>query len=269
MACLGSAPGTARQKSAWRACRAPTLIMKMDTRVFPDLEAVSRAALGELLRSMRDSIKERGAFTIALAGGHTPAKMYDLWAHAESEGARTQWDKVHLFWGDERYVPYTDPLSNYRMARETLIEQVPIPSVNVHPMPGPGSFATPEKAAEAYDAELRKFFGSASPALDVQLLGLGIEGHTASLFPGSPALEEKQRWVVAVEAPAKPSHRLTLTPVVLNQARNTFFLVCGADKREIITALRNEPDSKPSQYPAGIIQPEGRVLWFLDKAAEG
>ncbi len=243
--------------------------MKMDTRVFPDLEAVSRAALGELLRSMREAIKERGVFAIALAGGHTPAKMYELWAHAEGEGAGTQWDKVHLFWGDERFVPRIDPLSNYRMARETLIEHVPIPAANVHPMPGPEKFATPENAADAYDAELRKFFGSAPPALDVQLLGLGVEGHTASLFPGSPALEEKQRWVSAVEAPAKPPQRLTLTPVVLNQARNTFFLVCGEDKREIIAALRNEPDSKPSQYPAGMIQPTGRVLWFLDKAAEG
>ncbi len=243
--------------------------MKMDTRVLPDLDAVSRAALGELLRSMRDAFKERGVFAIALAGGRTPAKMYDLWAHAEGQGARTQWDKVHLFWGDERYVSQTDPLSNYRMAREVLIEHVPIPPANVHPMPGPENFATPEKAAEAYEAELRKFFGSAPPVLDVQLLGLGVEGHTASLFPGSPALEEKKRWVAAVEAPAKPPQRLTLTPVVLNQARNTFFLVCGADKREIIAALRDEPASGPSQYPAGIIRPEGRVLWFLDNAAEG
>jgi 6-phosphogluconolactonase len=256
-----SAPGT--------ACRAPTLIMKMDTRVLPDLDAVSRAALEEVLRAVQDAIKERGRFAIALAGGHTPAKMYTLWAHAQKQGAPIPWDKVHLFWGDERYVPHTDPLSNYRMALETLIAHLPIPPANVHPMPGPEDFATPEKAAEAYEADLRRFFGSAPPALDVQLLGLGVEGHTASLFPGSPALQEKKRWVAAVEAPAKPPQRLTLTPVVLNQARNTFFLVCGADKRGIVAALRNEPESKPSQYPVGMIRPAGRVLWFLDKAAEG
>ena len=243
--------------------------MKMDTRVFPDLDAVSRAALWELLHSMRVAIKERGQFAIALAGGRTPARMYDLWAHAEGRGVLTQWDKVHLFWGDERYVPQTDPLSNYRMTRETLIEHVPIPPANVHPMRGPEDFPTPDKAAEGYEAELRKFFGSAPPAFDVQLLGLGVEGHTASLFPGSPALGEKKRWVAAVEAPANPPQRLTLTPVVLNQARNTFFLVVGADKREIIATLRDEPASRPSQYPAGMIQPVGRVLWFLDKAAEG
>jgi 6-phosphogluconolactonase len=239
--------------------------MKMDIQVFPDLDAVSRAALEELLRAMRDALKERGRFAIALAGGHTPAKLYALWAAAKGS---TQWNQVHLFWGDERYVPHTDSLSNYRMAVETLISHVPIPPANVHPMPGPEGFATPEKAAQAYEAELRKFFGSAPPAFDLQLLGLGVEGHTASLFPGSPALDEKKRWVAAVDVPAKPPQRLTLTPVVLNQGRNTLFSACGVDKQEIIAALRNEPESKPSQYPAGMIRPAGRVLWFLDKAAE-
>jgi len=243
--------------------------MKMDTRVLPDLEAVSRAALEELLRVMRDAIDERGRFAIALAGGHTPAKLYALWAHGESQGAHTPWNQVHLFWGDERFVPYTDPLSNYRMAGETLIAHVPIPAGNVHPMPGPEDFGTPDEAAEDYEAEMRRFFGSAPPAFDVQLLGLGVEGHTASLFPGSPVLREQERWVAAVEAPAKPPERLTLTPVVLNQARSTFFLVSGADKRKIIQALRTEPESQPSQYPAGMIEPGGDVLWFLDRAAEG
>ncbi|HXQ26726.1 MAG TPA: 6-phosphogluconolactonase [Candidatus Acidoferrales bacterium] len=241
----------------------------MDTRVFPDLEALSRGALDELLRTMGDAVRERGRFTIALAGGRTPAKLYELWVQAEARGARTPWDSVHLFWGDERFVPHDDLLSNYRMAREALIAHVPIPAANVHPMPGSKQFATPEEAAEAYESDLRKFFGSAAPVFDLQLLGLGVEGHTASLFPGSPALEEKKRWVAAVEAPAKPSQRLTLTPVVLNQGRNTFFLVSGRDKKEIIGALRSEPDSRPSQYPAGRIKPAGRVTWFLDEAARG
>jgi 6-phosphogluconolactonase len=239
--------------------------MIMDTQVSPDLDALSRAALAELLHTLRDAVKQRGRFAIALAGGKTPAKLYTLWAHAENHGVHTPWDKVHLFWGDERYVAANSPLRNYRMARETLIEQVPIPAANVHPMPT--DYPQPAKAAEAYEDELRKFFGTEPPAFDLQLLGLGVEGHTASLFPGSAALEEKKRWVAAVEAPAMPPLRLTLTPVVLNQARNTFFLVGGADKREIIGALRDEPATKPSQYPAGIIRPDGRVLWFLDQAA--
>ncbi|MGB7310174.1 MAG: 6-phosphogluconolactonase [Candidatus Acidiferrales bacterium] len=239
--------------------------MKMDTRVFPDIDALSRGALEGLLRVMQEAVQQRGKFAIALSGGHTPAKLYALWAEAEEHGVKTPWDRVHLFWGDERYVPQDDPLSNYRMTRETLIEHVAIPAANVHPVPT--QLPTPEKAAEAYDAELRAFFGSAAPAFDLQLLGLGVEGHTASLFPDSPALEEKQRWFMAIEAPAKPSRRLTLTPVVLDQGRNTFFLVAGKDKREILAALRSEPDSGVSKYPAARIRPAGGTLWFLDQAA--
>lgn len=172
-----------------------------------------------------------------------------------------------MFWGDERYVPADDPLSNFRMTRE-MLSHVPIPAANVHP--APTSLPTPEKAAEAYDAQLRGFFGADQPVFDVTLLGLGPEGHTASLFPGSPALEEKQRWVVAVQVAAKPPNRLTFTLPVLNRSRNTYFLVAGKDKREILAALRSQPDSPPSQYPAGRVRPiDGRVLWFLDQAAAG
>jgi len=239
--------------------------MKLATRVFPDLEALSRGLLDETLPILKDAVAKRGRFSIALAGGHTPAKMYAMWA--EKYSAQTPWDKVHLFWGDERYVPQDDLLSNYRMTRETLISRVPLPAANVHPVQT--NLAPPEKAAEAYEAELRKFFGSALPEFDVQLLGLGIEGHTASLFPDSPALEEKQRWVVPVTAPTEPPQRLTFTPIVLNCGRNTFFLVAGVNKREIMAALRNEPEGKPSQYPAGRIRPTGRLLWLLDQTAAG
>src|SRR5208282_2052740 len=191
--------------------------MEMDTRVFPDADALSRGALEELRFVMGDAIKQRGRVVIALAGGRTPAKLYELWAQSVADGMPTAWSCVNLFWGDERYVAKDDPLSNYRMTRETLISRVPIPEANVHPMPGPEDFSTPQAAAEAYEFELQRFFGTAPPIFDLQLLGLGVEGHTASLFPGSPALEEKKRWVMAVEAPAKPPQRLTLTPVVLNQ----------------------------------------------------
>jgi 6-phosphogluconolactonase len=239
----------------------------METRIYSDAEALSKAALGELLQAMQGAVKQRGRFAVALAGGHTPAKLYKLWAEAANHGVRTSWDRVHLFWGDERYVPHDDPMSNYAMAREILIANVPIPAANVHPMPT--DFPEPQKAAEAYESELRKFFGTAPPGFDLQLLGLGVEGHTASLFPRSPALEDTKRWVAAVETPAKPPQRLTLTPVVLNQGRSTVFLVSGKGKREIIGALRSERGSKPSQFPAGRIRPAGRVLWLLDEAAAG
>lgn len=239
--------------------------MRMDVQIFPNLEALSRAALAALLRILQEAVAKRGRFAISLAGGHTPAKLYDLWA--EKNCAETPWDRVHLFWGDERYVSPDDALSNYRMVRETLIRKVPIPVANVHPIPTGLSHA--REAAEAYEAELRNFFGSSPPGFDVQLLGLGIEGHTASLFPDSPALEETNRWVAAVHAPVEPRERVTLTPAVLNRGRNTFFLVSGAEKREILAALHNEPDAKPSRYPAGRIRPLGGVVWFLDQAAAG
>ncbi len=241
--------------------------MRMDTQVFPDLDALSRAAMDSLLQVMRDAVAQRGRFAIALAGGHTPARMYKLWAQDEKYRAQTPWDLVHLFWGDERYVRQDDPLSNYRMTREMLLSHVPIPAANVHPMRT--EIAPPEKAAAAYDTELRTFFGRGAPEFDLQLLGLGVEGHTASLFPGSPALEETKAWVVAVQAPAEPPQRLTLTPVVLDCGRNTFFLVAGENKREILAALRGKLDSSPSEYPAARIRPRGRVIWFLDQPAAG
>jgi 6-phosphogluconolactonase len=241
--------------------------MNIDTRVFPDLATLNRAALDEILRIIHGAVSQRGRFSIALSGGHTPEKMFELWAQADQYREQTPWDRVHLFWSDERYVPLDDPRSNFRMAREALVSRVNIPAANVHSFPV--NIAPPEECAAVYQAELRDFFGDDPPEFDVQLLGLGGEGHTASLFPGSPALDETKRWVMAVVAPAEPPQRLTLTPVVLNQGRNTFFLVAGESKREIISAIRSEPDSKPSQYPAARIHPAGGSVWFLDQAASG
>jgi 6-phosphogluconolactonase len=241
--------------------------MKLDARVLPDLVSLSRAVLEETFPIIQEAVTKRGRFAIALSGGHTPGKMYSLWAQTEQYRNKTPWDRVHLFWSDERFVPADDPRSNYRMARETLISQVPIPAENVHPMPT--NLSSPEECARAYETELLKFFGSEPPAFDVQLLGIGDEGHTASLFPGSPALGEKVRWVAAVRVAAAPPQRITLTPVVLNQGRNTFFLVAGEGKRTILSAIRDEPASKPSQYPAARIHPAREPVWFLDQAAAG
>lgn len=237
--------------------------MKMETRIFADITALSRGTLEEIHKIIADAIEQRGRACVALSGGHTPAQMYALWA-AEFH-SRTPWDLLHFFWGDERYVPHDDPLSNYRMARETLISRVPIPAANVHPFPT--NLPQPQAAADAYEVELRAYFAGGPPELDVQLLGIGEEGHTASLFPGSSVLEEHRRWVAAVEVPATPPRRLTLTPAVLNLSRHTLFLVAGESKREILGKLRDEPDPQTSPYPAARIQPSGQVLWFLDQAA--
>jgi 6-phosphogluconolactonase len=241
--------------------------MKLDTRILPDLVSLSRAALEEILPIIQGAVTKRGRCAIALSGGHTPEKMFSLWSQTAQYRDKTPWDRVHLFWSDERYVPADDPRSNYHMARETLISRVPIPAENVHPIPT--SLTPPEQCANAYESELRKFFGSEPPAFDVQLLGIGEEGHTASLFPGSPVLDEKLLWVAAVRVAAEPPQRITLTPVVLNQGRNTFFLVAGEAKRAILSAIRDESDSKPSQYPAARIHPATEPIWFLDQAAAG
>jgi 6-phosphogluconolactonase len=242
--------------------------MRLNKTVLPDIEALSHAVLEAILANVKDAVAKRGRFGIALSGGHTPAKLYAMWGATEKYRDETPWNEVHIFWGDERYVPANDPLSNYRMTKQTLLAHVPIPEANVHPVPT--ELPTPEKAAEAYEADLRRYFGAAKPRFDVTLLGIGGEGHTASLFPGSFALDEKKRWVLAVVVPATPPNRLTFTPVVLDQSVNTYFLVAGKDKREILTSIQSEPEGKPSEYPAARIRPEdGRVIWFLDEAAAG
>lgn len=234
-----------------------------EIRVLADLAELSRAAAEDSLRISRDAVQRRGRCAIALGGGHTPEQMYRLWA--EQYAQQFPWENMHLFWGDERYVPREDPHSNYRMVRKALLERVSLPAANVHPMPT--DFAQPDDAARAYEAELRRFFSAGEPAFDLVFLGLGGEGHTASLFPGSPALAERERWVVAVRAPAEPPVRLSLTLPVLNRARNVFFLVAGSGKQEIVASIRGDPESAARRYPAAMVQPAGRVVWFLDQAA--
>jgi 6-phosphogluconolactonase len=237
-----------------------------DARVSPTPEKLFYAVAEDALALAEQALAERGRFSVALSGGSTPASLYALWASQYRE--RMPWDRTFVFFGDERYVSENDAASNYRMARETLLSHVPIPPVQILPMRTDSS--SPEDAARAYEQTLRGFFGSQTPALDLLLLGIGGEGHTASLFPESPLLEERERWVAAAVVPAKPPQRLTLTLPVLNAARSGFFLVAGAGKREIVQAIRNEPDNDASQYPAARIRPVcGRVVWYLDQAANG
>lgn len=241
--------------------------MKFDIRVLPDLVSLSRAVLEETFSTIHEAVAKRGRFSIALSGGHTPEKMYSLWSQTEQYREKTPWERVHLFWSDERYVPPDSSQSNYHMARETLISHVPIPPENVHPIPT--NLSTPAECAHAYETELRKFFGVRPAAFDIQLLGIGPEGHTASLFPGAPVLDEKVHWVAAVRVPAEPPQRITLTPIILNNGRNTFFLVAGENKRAILSAIREESDAQTSRYPAARIQPVKAPIWFLDEAAAG
>ncbi len=207
-----------------------------------------------------------GVFAIALSGGSTPQRLYERLAKSPYRES-FPWSRTHWFWGDERFVPHADALSNYRMVREALLSRAPIPTANIHPIPTEGG--GPEAAAAAYERELKAFYGGerldpARPLFDVNILGLGPDGHTASLFPGTAVLAERERWAAAVIG-AQPEARITLTYPALESCRNAAFLVEGKDKRDIVARLRRgDPD-----LPAAHLRPTGSLYLFCDAAAAG
>ncbi len=232
--------------------------------VFDSPELVAEAAAQRFIKFAQESITRRGRFSVALAGGNTPRRVYELLASERFKG-RVEWPKVHLFFGDERCVPPDHPDSNYRMANEALITHVPIPPANVHRMAGEGE---PSVSAALYETQMRQFFGNVTwPSFDLVFLGLGKDGHTASLFPKTKALTEEDRWVTANWVESLGVHRLTLTIPVLNHARRIIFLVTGSDKaktlKDVLT-LSKDPLRLPAQLVA---PPEGTCEWLVDKAA--
>jgi 6-phosphogluconolactonase len=235
-----------------------------DLRVFSDLDELSLHAAKSAVIVIRDAVQARGTCSLALSGGSTPPRLYALLASRFREDI--PWAGVHIFWGDERYVPPDDSRSNYGMARKTLLDHVPCPAANIHPMPT--HFPTPDEAARDYEATLRSHFSTAWPRFDLMFLGLGPDGHTASLFPGSPAIDERTRWVLPVPDPPAPPMRLTLTLPVLSQSAHTYFLVSGSDKAQALRAASAER-ADPHVCPAGGVRPAtGSVLlWWVDKAA--
>jgi 6-phosphogluconolactonase len=207
---------------------------------------------------------KRGMLAVALSGGSTPRRLYERLAGPPYREA-FPWSRTHWFWSDERFVPHDHPDSNYRMVRLAMLEATPIPPENIHPIPTEG--LTPEEAAAAYERELKAFYGAdrldrRRPLFDVMLLGLGEDGHTASLFPGLAVLEERTRWVAAVIG-AKPEARITLTYPALESSRDLAFLVAGAGKREILAQVRGGT----TDLPAARVRPVGRLHWLLDRAA--
>lgn len=234
-----------------------------DVRVSPDLEAVSRECARAVAQAIMGGTRGGDRFRLALSGGETPRALYRSLATEHRDAV--PWGQVHLFWGDERYVPPDDPRSNYRLVQDSLLGDVPIPRENVHPMPT--HFPDPRDAARAYERDLRANFPGPWPRLDLILLGIGPDGHTASLFPGSPALGERERWVVDVQVPAEPPGRLTLTLPVLNHGAAVFFLAAGADKAEAVRRALTGPRD-PLACPAGAVRPEGgNLVWWLDEGA--
>jgi len=236
----------------------------MNIAIYPDLDTISRQAAAYVLRVASEAIVTRGRFSIALSGGNTPGELYGLLG-VEPYRSQIDWQRVDIFWSDERCVPPDDPQSNYHMAREVLLSQVPIPQAQVHRMPA--DQPDRDAASLAYTQEMQRVFGTNGiPAFDLMQLGMGPEGHTASLFPHQPSLRETQRLVMPVSVPKPPPDRLTFTPPILNAARNVLFLVTGADKADALHAVIEGPYN-PDEYPAQIVRPpEGEVTWMVDTA---
>lgn len=229
-----------------------------DLKVFPDKDALARGAADFVEARVAEN---PGRVALCLTGGSTPEGMYKVLA------ARSlPWERVHIFWGDERFVPVGDPLSNARMTSRALLDHVPVPAAHVHRIPT--GTASPEESAAAYEAELKRFYGAevldpAKPLFDVVLNGMGDDGHTASLFPGAPGLEERTRWVVAAEPGMDPRvPRVTLTFPALESCRASLFLAAGAGKKDMLQRVLAGMD-----YPAARLKPEGTLTWMIDKAA--
>ena len=236
--------------------------------VVPDGSALARAAAERFARAVRQAVEERGQAFVALSGGSTPKQMGTILAR-EPFRSQIPWDRVHIFWGDERWVPLGSPESNAGEAKRGLLDLVPIPVTNVHPWETDAE--SPREAAAAYEALLRETFDEPDgvPRFDLVLLGMGNDGHTASLFPNTDALAENQNLAVANFVPKMDATRLTLTAPVLNAAREILFLVGGPGKAETLEAVLEGPEL-PAIFPAQLIRsslPDSQLWWLVDEDA--
>jgi 6-phosphogluconolactonase len=235
-----------------------------EVQIFKDAAEVARATAERFIELGREAMTERGRFAVALAGGSTPKRVYELLA---SNDYREQlvWSKVHIFFGDERCVPPDDAESNYRMANEALLSRVALPEENIHRINGIGDAVA---NARLYEDEMRTFFNDAAwPGFDLVLLGMGDDGHTASLFPGNEVLGEREAWVRGVWVEKLDAHRITLTAPAINSAAHIIFLVTGENKAErLAEVLKGASD--PLRLPAQLIKPlNGSLAWLIDEAA--
>ncbi len=238
----------------------------MSVEIFLTPDEMAKAVANRFAAIATEAVSARGRFTAALSGGKTPVALYTLLAKAPFV-SQIPWARVHLFWGDERCVPPDHPDSNYRMTREFLLDHVPVPLANVHRMPGE---MDPVEAAARYEEQLRNFFaphGEGLPVFDFILLGLGEDGHTASLFPGTRAIRESARWVVGHHVDAQKGWRITLTPPVINAARTGVFIAAGSGKAAVVKEILEGP-LRPDTLPAQVVRPtEGDLVWMLDREA--
>jgi len=231
--------------------------------IFPDAASLALAAAEHIITLAHAAMSGHEGFSIALSGGSTPKTLYELLA-TPAYAERIDWSRVHVFWGDERCVPPDDVESCYRMAWEALLDHVPVPPANIHRIQGE---IPPEEAATKYERLLHHFFGDQSPRFDLILLGMGDDGHTASLFPGTKALSEEKRWVIENYVEAKQMWRVTLTKNAINAAANVIFLISGAGKAERLRQVL-EGNYEHDKLPSQLIKPEnGNLLWMVDQDA--
>ena len=245
-----------------------TISKNQKIQIVADAEAMSKAAAETLVQHIGKTLQTRDVYSIALSGGSTPRRLYALLADDPDLRRQIPWQQIHFFWGDERHVPPEHPDSNYRMADTALLSKVPIPATNIHRIRAEDPDAA--KAAADYEQEIRRFFKIDSgqvPRFNCVLLGMGSDGHTASLFPGTAALAETKRLVVSNWVKKFQSYRMTLSLPVINNAAYILFLVAGREKAETLKAVL-EGDSKTIQFPAHCIQPtQGKLTWLLDRPA--
>jgi 6-phosphogluconolactonase len=241
--------------------------MKRRIEQVADFEELVLAAAQKIVAAAQEAIADHGQMVFALAGGSTPKKLYSLLA-GKAFQQQIPWSTIQFFWGDERHVPPDHHDSNYRMVFETLLAHVPVLQDHIHRIPS--EMPNAEEAADSYERELREYFQLAQkekPQFDLILLGMGHDGHTASLFPGSSAIHESTRLVVAPWVEKLSTFRISLTPTVLNEATRVIFLVSGQDKAETLRSVLEGP-FQPDIFPAQVINPtQGQVIWLIDKEA--
>lgn len=228
--------------------------------IWEDAESLSEAAAYFFIQRCAESIADHGYFAVALSGGSTPKRLFQLLA-APPFVSTIPWNKVFLFWGDERFVPQDHEDSNYRMTKETLLDHIDIPSKNIFPVPVKGK---PAACAAKYEQQIKKFFKD-KPVFDLVMLGMGDDGHTASLFPGTSILEEKKKWISEVWVENKQTFRISFTYRLINKASHVLLLVAGEAKAKVISDIKT---GKKDIYPVQGVEPKkGTVIWMLDKKA--
>ena len=234
----------------------------MEKHIYKDGEALSEAAAEWITRRIEDTLARQPRFTIALSGGNTPKRLHRLLAQSPYRD-RIDWSKMHIFWGDERAVPFEDPRNNAKMAYDTLLDFVSVPPAQIHIMK---TDRKPEQSASEYEQLLHTYFDGGGLSFDLVLLGMGDDGHTLSLFPGMPIVHEEKAWAKAFFLPAQDMYRITLTKTIVNRSAAVAFLTEGTAKAHALKEVL-EGAYNPDVYPSQEIRPVGELHWFVDEAA--